>query len=169
MSESHSKCMHHLKAHTFSVMYTESACFLVKHSWVLKYLNAIGHRITALYQQIESQGIWAILDIGDYFSCFFWISSIIHNVYWTYELLDNPANVRFRRDAGKRASRRNRTSARLSNFTRFGWVSSITPTFSMGPIQNVHRFECIALKAHAVLDALYSKCMHCVLSTVHWI
>ena len=44
---------HALKAHTFSVMYTESACFWAKHNWVLKDLNASGHRITALSQQIE--------------------------------------------------------------------------------------------------------------------
>ena len=80
----------------------------------------------------------------------------------TREKLDNLADVRFRRDARFPASRRNRTSARLSNFTRFGWVASKTPTFSMGPIQNaciafwvqyienVRRFGCIALKTHVL-------------------
>ena len=54
---------------------------------------------------------------------------VLDHTYRTRLFLDNPADVRFRRDAGKRASRRNRTSAGLFNFSRIGWASSITPTF----------------------------------------
>ena len=39
---------------------------------------------------------------------------IMDDTHPTREKLDNLANVRFRRDAGKRASWRNRTSAGLS-------------------------------------------------------
>ena len=43
---------------------------------------------------------------------------VMDDAHPTREKLDNLANVRFRRDAGKRASRRNRTLAGLSKNRR---------------------------------------------------
>ena len=102
----------------------------------------------------------------------FWMGPIEHvgvldHTYWTHLILDNPADVWFRQDAGKCASRQNRTSAGLSNFLRVGWVLSITPMFWMGSIQNARCFGCIALKMHA-LRSEYST-LKMLLFWIAWI